>query len=142
MLILIIIYTFLVSQGLETDLVTSTMMLNTLKLRGSLFIFSLSVIQIRSTKMAKYESCDNVKYSANVFLPLILLFVETFSWSSFTGRKEVLGGRYLKLEVKKKKNSIRSLELIITYLSRKYESCEMITDKLSDFSYFKNDTVN
>ena len=81
--------------------------------------------------MAKYESCDNVKYSANVFLPLIPLFVETFSWSSFTGRKEVLGGRYLKLEVKK--NSIRSLELIITYLSRKYESCEMITDKLSDF---------
>ena len=77
-------------------LITSIVMLSTLKLKGSFFILSLSVMQIRTTKMAKQERFEHVKYSNRVlFLLELSPLVETLSWS-FMGRKVVYGGRYLK----------------------------------------------
>lgn len=49
-----------------TCLTTSTMMLSTLKLRGSSLSFFLSVMQMAMTKMAKYESCDRTVVLSNL----------------------------------------------------------------------------
>lgn len=74
-------------------------MFKTLKLRGSSFIFSLSVMHIILTKMARYESCENTRFS--IMLPRVfglndLSAASEGSPSLFsTGRNDVYGGRYL-----------------------------------------------
>ena len=71
------------------------MIFNTLKFRGSFFIFSLSMIQTRITKMTKYESCDNSRCSTYfLFSVLLSSFCKAFSPPSM-GKNEVWGGRYL-----------------------------------------------
>ena len=52
----------------KAHLITSMVMFKTLKLRGSFFNFSLSVMQIRIIKMAREESGDNIRHSSKVFL--------------------------------------------------------------------------
>lgn len=43
-------------------LIVSIVMFKTLKLNGSFFKFSLSVMQMRMMKITKYDNCENIKH--------------------------------------------------------------------------------
>lgn len=70
-------------------------MFRTLKFRGSSLSFSLSVMQMRITEIAKYASWDiqRLFIILNLLLPSVAILEVCFS--SSMGIKAVYGGRYL-----------------------------------------------
>lgn len=85
---------------LITHLMTSNVMVRTLKLSGSFFIFSLSVMQIRMTKMTRYDNGESISHPTKV----VFFFSSPFSvnfkllkclLSSLVGTNEVYDGKYL-----------------------------------------------
>lgn len=80
-------------------LITSTTMFSTLKLSGSFFTFSLSVMHNTMMKMTKYESCENTTFSTRAPRRLgsddLSVPCGRPPLPSFTGRNDVYGGRYL-----------------------------------------------
>lgn len=80
-------------------LMISTTILKTLKLRGSFLMFSLSVIHTKMIKMTIYDSCDSWIVSNNSLRIRGVLSIPSdppaSSLSTFAGKNEVYGGRYL-----------------------------------------------
>ena len=86
------------SWDIETYLITSRVMLRTLKFIGSRCRFCLSVIEMRKIHIVKKESCDTMSPLFLTFFP----FSESSSPPSFSivfcsvnGINKVYGGRYL-----------------------------------------------
>jgi hypothetical protein len=81
--------------GMQTCLITSNVMLKTLKFSGSAYIDFLSVIQARNVNNAKHAGLVIAKFFHVV---LLLEFLPGKGWlSALIGRNEVSEGRYLQI---------------------------------------------